>query len=448
MGLSRYQALAKRCLLLIGVTTYPLFMSGCATGLWQETDSYNPNAVDVMVLKAEDRAIIAHPITTTTAVTTSTVASTKSETITTTTKVRHICAEPSPDADSSILATVSATYGKGSTVTADIAAAMSNNVQNISVRTVALEMVREMRYGVCEEAANGKLDEPETRNLMRRILDSMVVLLSIEQLTKQKDGQDIAKEVGQPIPVDTPLTMSVGGSVYLKPKVDYKTKDGTDILFKDKTLAHLGKPLLGKLGKATRYPMPVETPVTTLQKTEVWIPVGTSYYLKSDGPSKIKTFASNTFIEIDGNASLLSASGGVFDFGGIKSETSVSVVSAVDNIVRDYLKKDDIDQFIYGCKNNDPTKFTACFNSLIATEPMQNTDQVGNASESGHADIGGQFANIWLQSLVKGGVAGTGFKERIKDECALIPKWKHIGRPLSQSLKKLEPVCKNLKFIP
>lgn len=93
------------------------------------------------------------------------------------------CAEPNPDAVSAMAATL----GLDLTITdkgkLGLSQSISEGVANIGVRTAAIQALRDIMYRNCEAFANGGITKFGLETLQRRFQNTMVAILSIEQLT-------------------------------------------------------------------------------------------------------------------------------------------------------------------------------------------------------------------------------------------------------------------------
>ena len=93
------------------------------------------------------------------------------------------CAEPSPDAVSAMAATL----GVDLTITdkgkLGLSQSISEGVANIGVRTAAIQALRDIMYRNCEAFASGGITKFGLETLQRRFQNTMVAILSIEQLT-------------------------------------------------------------------------------------------------------------------------------------------------------------------------------------------------------------------------------------------------------------------------
>jgi hypothetical protein len=95
---------------------------------------------------------------------------------------RAFCAEPSPDA----LSSISASAGVNLEVLQKaLSAALSSSetAANIGLRTQTIQLLRDAMYRLCEGYASGALDDIGYTRLQRRYQNIMMGLLAIEQLT-------------------------------------------------------------------------------------------------------------------------------------------------------------------------------------------------------------------------------------------------------------------------
>jgi hypothetical protein len=98
-------------------------------------------------------------------------------------RVLRLCAEPSPDALSSIAASTQFTIRKPEGIDAALSTALAEAAGSIGLRTQSIQLMRDAMYRICEGYLSGALDEPAFEMLHRRFQSSMVAILAIEQLT-------------------------------------------------------------------------------------------------------------------------------------------------------------------------------------------------------------------------------------------------------------------------
>lgn len=94
-----------------------------------------------------------------------------------------VCAEPSPDALSSIAAQAGGTFSKGDDLSAALNTSLAEGVGSIGLRTQSIQMMRDAMYRLCEGYQSGALPGLAFETLHRRLQSSMVAILAIEQLT-------------------------------------------------------------------------------------------------------------------------------------------------------------------------------------------------------------------------------------------------------------------------
>lgn len=94
-----------------------------------------------------------------------------------------ICAEPAPDA----ISTLAATLGVDLTLTdkgkLGVSQSIAESVGTIGIRTAAIEALRDIMYRNCEAYALGGISNIGIETLQRRFQSTMVAILAIEQLT-------------------------------------------------------------------------------------------------------------------------------------------------------------------------------------------------------------------------------------------------------------------------
>jgi len=94
-----------------------------------------------------------------------------------------ICAEPAPDAISSLAATLGVDLSVADKGTLGVSQSLSEAVGNIGIRTAAIQALRDMMYRNCEAYALGGISDMGIETLQRRFQSTMVAILAIEQLT-------------------------------------------------------------------------------------------------------------------------------------------------------------------------------------------------------------------------------------------------------------------------
>jgi hypothetical protein len=102
-----------------------------------------------------------------------------------------LCAEPSPDAISSLSSSFGLAGGKPNSATAELAAALSTSVGSIGLRTQSIQLMRDGLYRVCEAYYNRAIDQIMVMQLLTRFQDVMAAILAIEQLTGPTVGQQL-----------------------------------------------------------------------------------------------------------------------------------------------------------------------------------------------------------------------------------------------------------------
>jgi len=175
----------------LGLFALSVLAAGCTAddyGIYRhyEVDgSTNPNSV---ILDAKERAIIAVKQPTKIDTKSSKKKDDNTETTTTAKYYTSICAEPSPDALSSIASALSISAGinSGGDQSKNAAAAFQGveNAEDIGVRDATIQILRDAYYRQCEAAMDGDLKGDDYLNADKRLLDSTVTLLAVEGLTR------------------------------------------------------------------------------------------------------------------------------------------------------------------------------------------------------------------------------------------------------------------------
>lgn len=96
---------------------------------------------------------------------------------------KGICAEPSPDAISSLATALGVELSVPEKGKLGVSNSISEAVGNIGMRTAAIQALRDMMYRNCEAYALGAVSEMGLETLQRRFQTTMVAILAIEQLT-------------------------------------------------------------------------------------------------------------------------------------------------------------------------------------------------------------------------------------------------------------------------
>lgn len=95
----------------------------------------------------------------------------------------RVCAEPSPDAMSSIAMEAAGKGGVPSKVQAELSVALQQSAAFVGLRTSSIQLLRDFGYRLCEAYLSGGIDKGQYDLLMRRFQKNVVALLAIEQLT-------------------------------------------------------------------------------------------------------------------------------------------------------------------------------------------------------------------------------------------------------------------------
>jgi hypothetical protein len=93
------------------------------------------------------------------------------------------CAEPSPDAISSLASTLGVDFTLTDKGKLGFSKSSAEGVGSIGLRTAAIEALRDIMYRNCEAYAMGAISPYGIETLQRRFQSTMVAILAIEQLT-------------------------------------------------------------------------------------------------------------------------------------------------------------------------------------------------------------------------------------------------------------------------
>ncbi len=93
------------------------------------------------------------------------------------------CAEPSPEAMSSVAAQFASELNIPDTLAAKLVASFTEGTSFVGLRTQSIQLLRDTAYQLCQANMNGSLSDPEYNILLRRFQKYTVALLAVEQLT-------------------------------------------------------------------------------------------------------------------------------------------------------------------------------------------------------------------------------------------------------------------------
>ncbi|ULQ48386.1 hypothetical protein JN531_017280 (plasmid) [Flagellatimonas centrodinii] len=146
-----------------------LFASGCAhLSTYNSLDALSEDRDEVMVLDAKTRVVHSRLL----------------EPKDSLGRYRHVvCAEPSPDALSALIASADTSVPLRGDNTIAAAVAYGESAASIGLRTQSIQLMRDSMYRLCESYLNGAISEASFETLQRRFQSSMVAILAIEQLT-------------------------------------------------------------------------------------------------------------------------------------------------------------------------------------------------------------------------------------------------------------------------
>ena len=94
-----------------------------------------------------------------------------------------VCAEPAPNAISSLAATLGVDFTLTDKGKLGFSQSISEAAGSIGIRTAAIEALRDIMYRNCEAYALGGISDIGLETLQRRFQSTMVAILAIEQLT-------------------------------------------------------------------------------------------------------------------------------------------------------------------------------------------------------------------------------------------------------------------------
>ena len=154
-------------------------LSSCAsTSTFRTYDITNDDGTKSILIDAKQRAVIAVPLPT---------VAIADDSIKYPFRRVVVCAEPSPDALSTIAASIDitagttiggASQGDGSFVTD-----LLETAQILGPRNATIQLLRDGLYRQCEAYLNGMITTETYKNLANRNVDAMVTLLAIERIT-------------------------------------------------------------------------------------------------------------------------------------------------------------------------------------------------------------------------------------------------------------------------
>lgn len=105
---------------------------------------------------------------------------------------RRMCAEPSPDALTSLGASLGASVLRPAGSTTQIGGSIGESSAFVGLRTQSIQLMRDAMYRACEAYMSGAIDEEDYLFLQRRFQAQVVGLLAIEQLTGAIAAQPVA----------------------------------------------------------------------------------------------------------------------------------------------------------------------------------------------------------------------------------------------------------------
>jgi hypothetical protein len=104
-----------------------------------------------------------------------------------------MCAEPSPDALSSLASEFALDAKYKDSLQASLGFSQQEAASFVGLRTQTIQLLRDGMYRLCESYLSGALTEADYSWLMRRYQRNMVALLTIEQLTRVAQAPTVAQ---------------------------------------------------------------------------------------------------------------------------------------------------------------------------------------------------------------------------------------------------------------
>jgi hypothetical protein len=114
--------------------------------------------------------------------------------------VAAFCAEPSPDALSALSANANGNFSQKDALTLSGNAALTEQAEELGVRTTTIQLMRDIMYRECEAYLSGAIHDVTFMTAHRRLQSSMVAILAIEQLTGPSNGENHVLSPQTPAP--------------------------------------------------------------------------------------------------------------------------------------------------------------------------------------------------------------------------------------------------------
>jgi hypothetical protein len=152
-------------------------LAGCGTTYSVKEFSPTPNGPKTVLIDIKQRAILSGAR--------KANSSTATEVIT--------CAEPSPDALSSLASEFALDTKVKDSLQATLGFSQQEAASFVGLRTQTIQLLRDGMYRLCEGYMSGALSQPDFAWLSRRYQRNMVALLTIEQLTRVAQAPTVAQ---------------------------------------------------------------------------------------------------------------------------------------------------------------------------------------------------------------------------------------------------------------
>ncbi|MGH8504189.1 MAG: hypothetical protein ACREVE_17370 [Gammaproteobacteria bacterium] len=351
-------------------------------------------------MDAKQRAILAVPVTHTTTNRESDQIETKIE------RRSIVCAEPSPDALSALAAAVSGSGLFGASKETELALAIATQEQSGQlVRNATVQLLRDGLYRQCEAFMNGLVDHKEYGEISEKYVVAMVTLLAVEQLTSSARPTPIVLTPGAVsattsagsdlnLPADTQIQLTKGTVIILSDKASL-TVDGesTSSTLTEPTNATLLADTPAKTSSPTPADLPAGTQLTLIEETKMKLTKGTKL-LKAGEEAKTLDQDKEAMVTKETKVALMSrlsaerisvvakaqTAPGSGNYPALAvADRSDGVATAVDNIVRVYLRNDYLQRLLYFCQEvseRNPIFHAEC-KKLVSVEAVDTIKAIG-----------------------------------------------------------------------
>lgn len=163
-----------------------LICSGCADLVTFNRERYTSEGSQEIFADAKQRVFFSSPV-----VTTKTTKNKDGDITVVQERVRQFCAEPSPDALSSLASNLGVNLSVQGQGDLGVSQSIAESAANIGIRTRAIQTLRDIMYRNCEGYVNGGITSFGVETLQRRFQSSLVALLAIEQLTSSMPAPSV-----------------------------------------------------------------------------------------------------------------------------------------------------------------------------------------------------------------------------------------------------------------